>query len=100
MAEISLVVTRAVLDHVGSGNLAQRQIALRAPSPDIRARVSGLARLQRRYLRLGGCITLVAGDPGAIWRAHNATYAEDFDALYELLARHPDMPMRFLCELE
>jgi hypothetical protein len=50
-------------------------------------------------LRLGGRVSLVVGDRGAIWRAHNEQYAGDFEALFALLARYPSQPMRFLCEL-
>ena len=50
-------------------------------------------------LRLGGMITLVVGDRGAIWRAHNEEYADDFDALFTFLAHYPSQAVRFLCEI-
>src|SRR5579862_2023925 len=100
MPLISLVVTQRALDHANAGNQSQRQIAIRAPSSDIQPRISQLSARHRAKLRLGGCVNLVAGDPGAIWGAHNQAYAEDFDALFDLLARRPGVEMRFLCELE
>ena len=42
---------------------------------------------QRITLQLGGCVRLVVGDPGAIWRAHQAGEMEaDFESLSELLS--------------
>ncbi len=101
MASISLVVTQLVLDRVRAGNPGERQIAIRSASPDIQARIQATNYANRVSIRLGGCITLVCGDSGAIWRAHNSQqYTDDFDSLYALLARRPGVEMRFLCELE
>ena len=94
-----LVVTRAELDHYNAGHAAEAQIALRSPSSDIAPAIKDLTSKNRANLILGGCVSLVAGDPGAIWRAHNEQNIEDFDALFNLLARRPDKEMRFLCDL-
>ena len=61
--------------------------------------IQQLTAMNQRTLRLGGCIDLIQGDPGAIWRTHNGQQVRDFDALYNLLERRPDHEMRFLCEI-
>jgi hypothetical protein len=99
MAEITLVVTGAELSHVRAGNPAQAQIAIRYASEDIAAKVRTLSLMKPATLTLGGCLSFSARDPGAIWRAHNEAQSEDFDALFELLARRPNREMRFLCDL-
>jgi len=99
VGQITLVVTRAELDHFNSGHASEAQIALRSPSPDISPAIGKLTSTSHANLVLGGCITLIAGDPGAVWRAHNNENPEDFDTLFNLLARRPDGEMRFLCEI-
>lgn len=100
MGQLELVVTRAELDHCKeTGNKSERQITLRSPSADIADIIKGLNRNNRVTLVLGSCVSLVVGDTSAIWRAHNEEYSEDFDILFNLLARRPDREMRFLCEL-
>jgi hypothetical protein len=61
--------------------------------------IGGLGRGVRAKVVLGGFLTVVAGDTGAIWEAHNSGHAEDFEALYTLLARKPDQEMEFSCEV-
>ena len=100
MGYINLVVTQAELDHYQSGHELEAQIALRSPSPDIAELIRGLTAKNQINFILGGCIILVAGDPGAIWRAHNEEYIKDFDSLFFLLARRPDEEMTFLCDIE
>lgn len=100
MGYLNLVVTLAELDHYQSGHELEAQIALRSPSPGIGKILRGLTAKNRVKLILGECVTLVAGDPGAIWRAHNKEYVKDFDSLFFMLARRPDKEMTFLCEFE
>lgn len=99
MGQITLVVTSTELNHYNAGHASEAQIALRSPSPDIAPAIEGLTSMNRANLILGGCVTLVAGDPGAVWRAHNKEDPEDFDVLFNLLARRPDGEMRFLCDI-
>jgi hypothetical protein len=99
VAEISLAVTKGVLDYATGSREKERQIAYSSASTDIAARLAAVTTKDRALLRLGGVITLSVADRGAIWRAHNAQYADDFDALFTFLARHPSRPMRFLCDL-
>ncbi len=99
MAEISLAVTKAVLEYTKAPREKERQIAYTAASADIAARLAEVTTKRHVKLRLGGRITLVVGDRGAIWRAHNEQHASDFDALFTFLARYPSQPMRFLCEI-
>ena len=99
MAEISLAVTKGVLDYTKAPREKERQIAYTAASADIAARLGEVTKQKHVKVRLAGRITLVVGDRGAIWRAHNEQYAKDFDALFTFLAQYPSQPMRFLCEL-
>ena len=100
MGELGLVVTRRVLEHVARGAGDQKQIAVRGASAELAGRLRQVNARQRNTLRLGGCIELVVGDPGAIWRAHQAgEMAADFDSLFELLSRRPDVEMRFAGEV-
>jgi hypothetical protein len=99
MAEISIAVTRGVLNYATGAREKERQIAYSSASPDIASRLAAVTTKDRALLRLGGLITLSVADRGAIWRAHNEQYLDDFDALFSFLARYPSRPMRFLCEL-
>lgn len=100
MAEISLVVTKRVIDHISGGNENQSQIAIRIPSEDIKPILSQLTANNRMTIILGGYVRLIVGDIGAIWLAHNSSHADDFMSLFTLLSRRPGKEMRFLCELE
>jgi hypothetical protein len=99
MAEISLAVTKAVLEHAKPPREKERQIAYTAASADIAALLSQVSKKKHVKVRLADRITLVVADRGAIWRAHNEQYAKDFDALFTFLAQYPSQPMRFLCEI-
>jgi len=99
MSEITLVVTQGVVDHVLPDHPKEKQIAIRSPTQDIAPTIGKLTRTNQKTLRLGGCIDLVLGDPGAIHRAHNDQKFRDFEALYNLLERRPNHEMRFLCEV-
>jgi hypothetical protein len=99
MAEISLAVTNGVLEYAKTSREKERQIAYSAATPDIAPRLAEVSTKSRLTLRLGGRISLVVADRGAIWRAHNEKYVEDFDALFAFLARYPSEPFRFLCEI-
>jgi len=99
MAEISLAVTKGVLEYTKTGREKERQIAYTSASADIAPRLAEVTTQKRVTIRIGDRITLVVGDRGAIWRAHNDDHATDFDALFTLLARYPSLPMRFLCDI-
>lgn len=66
MAEIALAVTKGVLESLKEGREKERQIACTSPSSDIAARLADVTTQHRINLRLGGRITLVVGDRGAI----------------------------------
>ena len=100
MSEITLVVTRAEVEHYRAGHPDEAQIAMRDATPDIEPRIKALTANNRARITLGGCVTPVAGDPGAIWRAHNGQYAEVFDSLFNTLARRPGVGMRCLCSIQ
>jgi hypothetical protein len=99
MAEVSLLVTKAELDYVAAGRQNEQQIAVRSASEDVLDALMQIDGRNRRDLVIGGCIPLVMGDRGAIWRAYNSDRLEDFDALFALLARRPGREVRILCEL-
>lgn len=99
MSEISLAVTKRALGHATGPHESERQIAYREASADIAATLAAVTNRQGILLRLGGRLRLVVADRGAIWRAHNAQYQDDFDALFTFLARDPSQYMRFLCEV-
>ena len=99
MAEISLKVTKAVLAYATGSHEGERQIAYTDATPEIAPRLAAVTTKQRLRLRLGDRITLVVADRGAIWRAHNEEHANDFDALFDFLAKYPSQPMRFLCDI-
>jgi len=99
MSEISLAVTKAVLDYAKTPRERERQIAYTSATPDIASRLATVNAKNRVKLKLGGRIALVVADRGAIWRAHNDEHADDFESLFTLLSRYPSQPMRFLCEI-
>src|SRR5438132_3408716 len=89
MPEISLAVTKAVLDYAKPPRERERQIAYTSPTPDIAPRLAEVTGKRRLKLRFAGRITLVVADRGAIWRAHNDEYADNFDAVFTFLGRYP-----------
>ena len=99
MAEVSLLVTEAELDYVATGRQNEQQIAVRSASQDILDALMPIDGRNRRDLVIGGCIPLVMGDRGPIWRAHNGDRLDDFDALFALQARRPGKEVRILCEV-
>ena len=100
MNTILLAVTQKVLDHLMScPDMNQRQVAIQEASPEIRVSLDSATKDRRIPLLLGHRITLVAGDTAAIWRSHNLANLAEYDALFNLLACHPDKPMLFPCEL-
>jgi hypothetical protein len=99
VSEISLAVTKGVLAHTTGSREKERQIAYTQATPDIAPRLAAVGTSHRLTLRVGGRLTLVVADRGAIWRAHNEQHAADFDVLFALLAHYPSQPMRFLCEI-
>jgi|SRR5687768_7092598 len=99
MSEISLAVTKAVLEYAKPPREKERQIAYTLASANIAARLAAVTTKQRITIRIGGRILLVVADRGAIWRAHNDQFAPDFDALFSFLAHYPSQPIRFLCEI-
>jgi len=96
---ISLSVTQKVLSHVARGNSGEKQIAIRGMSPELRDRLNLANAKNHVTIELGSAVRLTVGDTGAIWRAHNSPYAEDFDLLFQLLSRRPDVNMGFLCKV-
>ena len=99
MAEISLAVTKGVLAYATGQHAKERQIAYTRATPEIATRLAEVGTNHRLKLKIADRITLVVADRGAIWRAHNEQQADDFDALFEFLAKYPSQSMRFVCEI-
>jgi len=98
MPSITLTVTQKVLNHTATVP-NQRQIAVQKPSEEIEPLVKTLTKNNQKIIRLGGLIMLKMGDSGAIWLSHNQDHEADFNALFAILALHPDQGMRFECEI-
>ena len=101
MGEITLVVTKDVLVEVFvKYNHYEKQIALRKASDDIIPLLVGINRDNRKTIILGNSIRLILGNNHAIWREHNDKHLEDFDDIFHLLSRRPDIEFRCLCQIE
>lgn len=99
MAEISLAVTTKVIAYAAGAREDARLIAYSKATPDIASRLGEANKNHRMTLRIGGLLTLVVADSGGIWRAHNDEHVQDFEALFDFLAKYPSRQMRFLCEI-
>ena len=95
---VNLRVTQAVL--VSSEfAINQRQIAVSEPTGGLGEVIAHVNGNNRKWLRLGDSLILVIGDTGAIWRSHNQEYQQDFDRLFEFLAKNPDQKVKFICSI-
>ncbi len=99
MSELSLRVTKRVIAYAQGERIRERQIAYSSPSADIAGRLSAITKSNRVTVQIGGFVTFVVGDSSAIWRSHNESVSDDFDALFTLLATHPSKRMRFVCDV-
>lgn len=99
MNAISLSVTQKTAAYLADQPAAGRQFAIKDASPDIRATLDKAGKMAPVTIRIGHCLTSVVGDTHAIWRSHNLDCLTEFDALFDLLALHPDVPMTFPCEI-
>jgi len=95
MSFLTLCVTSAVIDQARLGD-HQKQIAITNPSPDIAPVIAGASSSNRAAVHISDQFTLMVGDTAAIWRSHQVgIQLADFDDLYSLLARRPDIPVKF-----
>ncbi len=97
MAHISLKVATAVIEYVRtSGQRNSRQIAFRDFSAEFNA-LKDASEKKRVLIPVNGVFELSVGDIGAMWPSHQTEnfQADDFDSIYELLARRPDRWVRF-----
>jgi hypothetical protein len=97
MPHITLAVTDLVIQQVDAGHDYQRQLAVQAASPDLRALIDTASAAIQVPIAICGVFVLSAGDTGAIWGSHQAPghQADDFADLYALLARRPNVPVTF-----
>jgi hypothetical protein len=102
MSQVFLVVTEKVIKQVSVTSASQKQIAVCDASADIRMALADVSKDNRKKVVLGGCVELTVGDTGAIWRSHNTDTAseEDFDSLFDLLSRRPNVTMKFFCAIQ
>lgn len=99
MSEISLSVTKGVLEYAVGPREQERQIAYAEATADIASRLSEVTARSGVKLRIAGQLTLNVADRGAIWLAHNPGNEKSFDALFAFLAHFPSKRLRFVCEL-
>ena len=99
MSYIVLAVTSRVLQQVTTGNVFQRQLAIRERSAEL-SRINDATAQNQKPVKLNGAFVLSVGDTGAIWEVHQAagTQADDFADLFNLLARRPGVAVRFDAE--
>ncbi|MEI6236796.1 MAG: hypothetical protein WCT04_27365 [Planctomycetota bacterium] len=101
MPHITLAVTQAVLAQVAkpSGGPKQRQIAIRNSSPTLAAQIATASAKAGVFItvNVSGQFALVVGDTGAVWASHQANGMQslDFNDLYTLLSRRPDINVTF-----
>jgi hypothetical protein len=97
MPHITLSVTDRVIRQVQVGHDFQRQLAIQGASPGLRALIETASGGNRVSIAVCGVFELSIGDTGAIWGSHQAAghQADDFADLYRLLARRPNVPVRF-----
>jgi len=100
MAYITLAVTSRVIQQVKeTGNPDQRQIAIQGASPELRAAIDTASAKKQVTVAVNDVFKLSIGDTDAIWRTHQGgLQRDDFDSLYDLLARRPDTQVRFACD--
>ena len=98
MPHIKLKVTQKVLEQVERVGTSQMQIAIKGGSEDIEKAVLGANRDNKIVIPVSGTFLLVVGDSGAIWLSHQVTKTQtnDFQNLYQLLARRPDYVVTFM----
>jgi hypothetical protein len=97
MPSITLAVTTPVIRQINEGNEYQKQLAIRDVSPDMRALVGKANAKNKVVVAVCGIFELSVGDNGAIWGTHQAPGAQlnDFTNFYSLLARRPDVSVKF-----
>jgi hypothetical protein len=97
MQHITLAVTGRVIQQVQVSDDSQRQLAIQGASPDLGALIETASGGNRVTIAVCGTFELSIGDTGAIWGSHQAAghQVDDFADLYRLLARRPDVPVRF-----
>ena len=101
MSYITLAVTEAVIRQVeSSGQENERQIAIVDSSTELRRFFDTASRRNKIPIRVCGVLGLSVGDTHAIWAAHQVPglQSEDFKSFYELLARRPEMAVKFDCD--
>ena len=97
MPSITLAVTTPVIQQVNGGNEYQKQLAIRDASTDLRVLIDTANAENRVSVTVCGVFELVVGDTDAIWGVHQdlGVQADDFSNLYSLLARRPDVSVKF-----
>lgn len=97
MPHITLKVATAVIEYVRmSGKRNNRQIAFTDYSSEFDA-LRNATKTDRVVVPVNGVFELSVGDISAVWPKHQTAnfQADDFDSLYELLARRPDRWVKF-----
>jgi len=97
MPYITLAVTQGVINQVNTGHTYQRQLAIQGSSAGLNAQIEAANKYNQVVVSILNGINLNVGDTGAIWASHqaNGVQADDFNDLYSLLSRRPDVPVTF-----
>ena len=97
MPFITLAVTVPVIQQVNQGHDFQMQLAIRDASTDLSDLIRTANAENKVTVLVCGVFMLFVGDTGAIWRSHQnpGSQTDDFDNLYSLLARRPDVSVTF-----
>jgi hypothetical protein len=98
MLHITLAVTKRVIEYVSRGKLNARQIAIQGAATELLASLDKASKDHPAIVAINGVFGLCIGDTRAIWSAHQTTplSSEGFTSLYDLLARRPDQPVKFM----
>src|ERR1051325_1739271 len=97
MPQITLAVTDAARNQANKTAADnQRQIAIKDASAELQERLKATHKGNKHSILIGGLIELIAGDTDAIWLSHQTgdVQRQDFNCLYELLARHVDQRLQ------
>ena len=105
MSFITLKVTAGVIQEVNRGHEYEKQIAIQpnsnSTSSDLRDRILTATAQNKIIVAICGVFSLAVGDTGAIWKKHQSgdNQVGDFSDLYSLLARRPDVEVKFPAKL-
>lgn len=84
METVKLKVTSRVINQTQNAQ-NQEQIAITEPSGPLASVIAAANSENRINVIFASALSLVLGDTGAIWRAHNRGNEDAFDGLFEFV---------------